>query len=255
MIFGFPEVVHAQFKTNFLKVVVFQIQFNKLNNFKDKKTEIVESFKDLFPRIGTPQSGIEISFSNTQTPIVQHVKNEETLELKSVSGQKTLNISNSSIALNVTGKEYQSYEHLKQDIQRIVSFLDTCELKEVNRIAIRKINVLDFKYQDNNASQVLSSLVNVNLLGNLDYYPAKDVMKQNIHTLVYNKDRYNFNIKYGINIPPLPGLGQLIIDFDMFNVSKNPVQDIINVSNGINQEIYNAFNWIATENLLTLLNA
>lgn len=255
MIFGFPEVPHVQFKTNFLKVVVFQVQFNKINNFKDRKTEIIESFKDIFPRIGTPQSGIEISFSNTQTPIVQHVKNDETLELKSLNGQRTLNISHSSIALNVTGKEYQSYEHLKQDIQRVIGFLTTFEVKDVNRIAIRKINVLDFKYQDNNASQVLGSLVNVNLLGNLDYYPAKESMKQNIHTLVYSKNGYNFNVKYGINIPPLPGLGQLILDFDLFCISKKPVNDIINISDDINQEIYNAFNWIATENLLTLLNA
>ena len=254
MIFVFPEVGHKQFKNNFLKVVVFQIQFNRINNFKEKKAQIIESFKDLFPRIGSPQSGFEISFTNTQTPIVQQVKSDENIEMKSLNGQKTLNISSSSIALNITGKEYKSYDHLKQDLENITNFLNICEVRELNRIAIRKINIVDFKYPDNNPYPVLISLLNENLLGNLDYYPSNECLIQNIHTLVYKKGHYNFNIKYGFNIPPIQSLGQLIIDFDLFNVGKTPVVDMFNVLDSINLEIYAAFNWIITENLLTLLN-
>ena len=255
MIFGFPEVAHRQFKTNFLKVVVFQIQFNKVDNFKDKKAEIIESFKDLFPRIGTPQTGIEIVFSNTQTPIVQNFKNEEHIEMKSFNGQKTLSISSTSITLNIAGKEYKSYQQLKQDIDRVVNFLKMCNINELNRVAIRKINVVDFKYHENNPYPVLSSLVNSNLLGNLEYYPANDSMKQNLHTLVYKKNGYNLNIKYGLNIPPLPALGQLMIDLDLFHLGKTPIAEIFNILDGVNQEVYNAFNWIITENLLSLLDA
>lgn len=256
MIFGFSDIEHTRYNKNFLKTVVFQIAFDRIQNFSEKKSEIINAFLKQFPRITTPSgAGIEISFKNNQTPIVQHIKNEDSIEFKTENGQKVLSISNSSLTFTISGKEYTCYNQLKEDIEKITEFFSFCEIKELNRVAIRKINIVDFKYQDK-ASEVLNSLINSNLIGNPTYYPSSELIKQNMHSLNYKKGAYTFNIKYGLNIPqtPVQNIGQLIIDLDLFNTAKTQISEVFNIADGINKEIFNAFNWIANENLLTLLN-
>lgn len=256
MIFGFSDIEYKQYNKNFLKTVVFQIAFDRIKNFSEKKSEIIDAFIKQFPRITTPSgAGIEISFKNSQTPIVQHIKNEDTIEFKSENGQKVLLVTNSSLSFTISGKEYKCYNNLKEDITKINEFFRFCEIKELNRLAIRKINIVDFKYEDN-GSEILNSLINPNLIGNPTYYPSSEFIKQNMHSLNYKKGVYTFNIKYGLNIPqtPVQNIGQLIIDLDLFNTAKIQISEIFNIADGINKEIFNAFNWIANENLLTLLN-
>ncbi|MEI9958654.1 MAG: hypothetical protein WDM90_20625 [Ferruginibacter sp.] len=63
-------------------------------------------------------------------------------------------------------------------------------------------------------------------------------------------------MKYGVNVPPMgvPKTGQLIIDLDLFNLSKMQAESAFNIAGEINLEIFNVFNWVVDKNLLTLLN-
>ena len=256
--FGFDHIPYRQFNKNFLKTVVFQVAFNKIEGFNGKKNEIINKFNSIFPRVNTPTGGgIEISFNNKETPIVQHVKNDGVIEMKSESGQKVLNISNSSLSLTISGREYKNYLELKELIKNINDFFQCCEIKETYRIAIRKINIIEFNYSENeSSSEILSSVINEHLIGDINYLPKSKFIKQNMHLLSFNNGDFNLNLKYGLNIPTIPSqnIAQVIIDIDLFNSSITPVSELINTSDNINKEIFNAFNWSLSETFLNLLN-
>lgn len=256
--FGFKDISYKQYETNFLKTVVFQISFNKIEGFINKKSYIIDNFKSIFPRINTPNGGeIAISFDKEETPIVQHIKNDGTIEMKSESGQKVLNISNNSLSLTISGLEYKNYLELKGLIENINDFFQCCSIKETFRIAIRKINIVEFNYtDDDNTTEILGTVINENLVGNVNYLPKSKFTKQNMHLLNFNNGDYNLNLKYGLNIQQIPSsnIAQVIIDIDLFNSSINPVSELINITDNINKEIFNAFNWSISETFLNLLN-
>ncbi len=67
-------------------------------------------------------NGIEISFSNNQTPIVQQVKKDDNIQLRSVNAQKALAISDTTLSLTISGQEYHSFENLKAEIANLQVF-------------------------------------------------------------------------------------------------------------------------------------
>ena len=256
--FGFSDIVHKQFNQNFLKTVVFQISFTKIEDFNTKKEEIIGLFNAAFPRVNTPSnSGFETRFNSTETPIVQQVKSDGTIEMKSESGQKVLVIDNSSLSLTISGREYKNYTELKKLIININKFFEYCDITETHRVAIRKINIVEFNYStDSNSSEIFGTVINERLLGDSSYLPKSQFINQNMHLLIFEKETYHLNLRYGLNIPQVPSrsIAQVIIDIDLFNNATTPISDLVLTSDKINKEIFNAFNWSINETFLNLLN-
>ncbi|MEI9958653.1 MAG: hypothetical protein WDM90_20620 [Ferruginibacter sp.] len=53
-------------------------------------------------------------------------------------------------------------------------------------MAVRKINVIEFKYTDN-TSEILNNLINPNLVGTSSYYPSPEFITQNIILLIIER--------------------------------------------------------------------
>lgn len=254
--FGFKKVEHRSFKKNFLKTVIFHIAFDKNVIYEEKKEEIINLFIDQFPRKNaTATNGLQISFNSNQTPIFQEVKESDGLEMKSDDGQKVININSNSFSLTISGRVYKDFNSFKDDLNKLEAFLSLCSIKEVKRLAIRKINIVEFKISEN-PCDILTMLINPDLLGNLNYFPNPKNIKHNIQSLNYKNENHYLNIKYGLNILPQPSeeIGQVLIDIDLFNTSKVNIKDVFVQSDEINSEIFNIFNWVISENTLNLLN-
>ncbi|MFN8257704.1 MAG: TIGR04255 family protein [Bacteroidales bacterium] len=257
--FDFPKVEHKYFNKNFLKTVIFRIDFEENNKIFEKKKEITDLFSALLPRISDKETkGIQISFSNDQTPILQSVDNINTgkvIEMKSIDGQRILAINKSSLTYTIGGQSYSNSIDLKKELNLLIDFYKISEIKFLKRLAFRKINIIEFKIS-NNPSEILLQLISPDLLSNLAYFPKSNSIKQNIHSLIYQDGDYSLNIKYGLNIPPIQniGIGQIIIDIDLFNTSKIETSETIKIADMINSEIFNIFNWAISENTKRLLN-
>lgn len=254
--FGFNKVTHKSFRKNFLKTVIFQIGFDGKIFDNDKKNEIVNLFKNQFPRenkIGN--RGFQVSFRDSQTPIVQPIRENEGVELKSEDGQKILTIDRTMLSLTVSGVVYRDYYSLKEDLTKIEDFLKLSNISELNRIAIRKINLVEFKLEDN-ANDVLSALINPNLTVNQNYFPNSEKITHNIHSLNYRDGDAFLNIKYGLNVPPNTNtkIGQILIDIDLYKLTKLESSAIFEASDEINSEIFNVFNWVLSNKTLSMLN-
>ena len=253
--FGFPKVEHKKYNKNFLKTVVFQVQFDKCLNLESKESEIGQIFKNNFPRLsGGKGKGFEIIVNNENANF-QQVNNGHNINMKSENGQRIIDINETSLSFTIGGSSYISFENLIEDINNIISFLDLCNIDSVKRLAIRKINIVEFKNNEN-PSEILNFLINPNLVGHIQDFPKRNQINHSIQSLNYkNEDKY-LNIKYGFNIPPQLNseLGQLIIDIDLYRQEIIKTENIISDSKLMNSEIFNIFNWLINDNTKQLLN-
>jgi len=257
--FDFPNIDHRKYNKNFLKTVIFQIAFEENILLKDNKKKVVEIFSKVFPRVNDKVTkGFQISFKNDQTPILQNIDNENTgipFEMRSNDGERILTIDNSSLSYTISGKSYTSFDDLKIELELLNSFFELTQIKKLKRIAVRKINIIEFKVNEN-ASDVLALLISPELLSNLNYFPNNKFIMQNIQTINYQKDDFKLNIKYGLNIPPIPNqeIGQIILDIDLFSTSPIESNETIGRAEEINNEIFNVFNWAISDKTKSILD-
>ena len=254
--FGFNHIQRdTSFKKNFLKTVVFQINFQEVSEFMDMRKDIISYFEKDFPRINDNfQNEIKIEFKPNQTPILDHVNGtKKGFEMKTTDGQEVLKFNNTSMSYVVSGQVYKNFESVSVVINSFTRLLKNMKVSFINRIAIRKLNIIEFKDVDN-PSEILQYLINPELLSNLNYFPNQRFIKQNMHSINYINSSSYLNIRYGLNlIPPNFEIGQTIIDIDLFITSNIEVKDIESKAEKINQEIYNVFSWAISENTKNLL--
>ena len=251
--FGFPKVEHKKYNKNFLKTVVFQVQFEKCLNLESKESEIGQIFKNNFPRLSGGK-GFEIIVNNENANF-QQVNNGHNINMKSENGQRIIDINETGLSFTIGGSSYISFENLIEDINNIISFLDLCKIDSVKRLAIRKINIVEFK-NNQNPSEILNFLINPNLVGHIQDFPKRNQINHSIQSLNYKNENKYLNIKYGFNIPPQLNseLGQLIIDIDLYRQEIIKTENIISDSKLMNSEIFNIFNWLINDNTKKLLN-
>ena len=253
--FGFPKVEHKKYNKNFLKTVVFQLQFEKCLNLESKESEIGQIFKNNFPRLsGGKGKGFEIILNNENANF-QQVNNGHNINMKSENGQRIIDINETGLSFTIGGSSYISFENLIQDINNIITFLDLCEINSIKRLAIRKINIVEFKNNEN-PSDILNFLINPSLVGHIQDFPNRNLINHSIQSLNYKENDKYLNIKYGLNIPPQLNseLGQLIIDIDLYRQEVIETKNIISESKLMNSEIFNIFNWLINDNTKQLLN-
>lgn len=253
--FGFQSVERKEYKKNFLRKVFFQIEYNSCKSLKDNSDEIELLFKDSFPRFNLGKGkGFQISIDKEKTNF-QHIEEGDNIVLKSLDGQKEINIGESSLNFSVEGSVYSKYDSVLSELENIIKFLNICNIEKVNRFSIRKINIVEFKNNDN-PNGILDFLLNKALINNNDAFPNMNNINHNIHSVNFVNESYFLNLKYGMNIlPQLNGeRGQLIIDIEIINKNEILLVDILNESSKINSEIFNVFDWVINENTKNLLN-
>ena len=255
--FGFPETTHKYLKNNFLKTVIFQVTFDENKKCIEKKDDIISLFNSNFPRVNqNVAKGFQISFKqNEQTPILQSLKEEQGIEMKSDDGQKVIFINSTSFSVTISGRVYKNFNELKDQIEQIQEFFKICDITSVKKVAIRKMNIIEFKIT-NNPSETLEYIIASDLLSNLSYFPNSELIKQNIQTVNYLNDEHRLILKYGLNVPPPPNkdLGQIIIDIDLINLANTDIEKVFETADVMNQEIFNVFSWSINQNTLSLLN-
>ena len=250
---GFPEADRSQidrFTSNYLKTVIFQVRYNNNKKAVEKKEEYVSLFKEIFPRVSEKkESGFQISMSKDQTPILQPIPSTANgMELRSEDGQKVLTVLDDGLTFTINGSIYKNFSHVRTDLDMLIRVLGILEIESVNRVAIRKINILDYEIPPDmtemNPVSVMQLLLNPGLVSNLNYFPNQEKVSKSIHNVVYKNDQTTLNLRYGVTqTNTLEKKGQIIVDIDLFEAKDLTINNIIDKFNSINVEIFNIFNW------------
>lgn len=256
--FGFEKKNPSSFKRNFLRTVIFQVKFSENQSIESNKQDVIELFQKDFPKkLSLVGDGFEIIFDRNKTPLVQKFQDQKGVELRSLDGKRALSINTNTFTYTIAGNVYKNYNQLKEDLILLDVFLKKFNISTVNRVAIRKLNIIDFKAGKNPISG-LKHLINPDLLANLSYFPSSDKISQNFQNVNYVQDPFQLNLKYGMNMLPKSidgdNFGQVIIDIDLFRIGEMTSQNMFQVTDEINSEIFNVFNWVISENALKILN-
>jgi uncharacterized protein (TIGR04255 family) len=251
--FGFQEVGHQEYKKNFLKVVVFSIRFKREKLTEEQIKKINVLFKDTFPRFSKfSDNDVQISFNNEN---IQYQKNEQVLKFTNIEGNKVIHITDNALFFQISGKGYKCFDKIETDLEKISNFLLTQKIDTIDRLAIRKINLIEFT-NSKNPSDVLTYLLNPNLVHYLEFLPNRENINHSMHSLNYKNENNFLNIKYGLIIPSnLTGdSGQLVLDIDLYKQQNISSKDIVSISKKINQEIFNVFNWLISDETKKILS-
>jgi uncharacterized protein (TIGR04255 family) len=260
---GFPQAdrkLIENFNSNYLKTVIFQIKFPVNGKVFEMKESYLGLFKDLFTRVtDSQQNGFAVSINRDQTPILQPIPSEKNgVELRSDDGQKILAILKDGITYTVAGKVYKNFNHISSDLELIYKVLTTLEIKTIERIAIRKINIIDFEIpatmKDTDNVGVMQLLLHPELLNNINYFPSKSNIVQSIHNLLFAKEDVTLNLKYGVIQPNISEKkGQVLVDIDLFKQRELKSETSLTLFKEINEEIFNIFNWSMKAEAITHL--
>lgn len=254
--FGFQIVKREKFQSNFLRKVFFDIEFSQIDTIKSKSEEIKSLFLDEFPRFSMGKDkGFQISIDNNKTNF-KHLDDNDNIVLKSFDGQKEILITSNNLRLSIEGNSYSSYEESIQYLfNNFKSVFEILNIDKILKSSIRKINLIEFGYDDKIPNGILDALLNKALVYNDDAFPDMEKINLNIHNVNFNDGNYMLNLKYGMNtLPNLDKkLGQLLIDLHV--ISNNNIQliDLVDEITLLNDEIYNVFSWVINDDAKQLL--
>lgn len=239
--FGFPKTDRRVFKRNFLRTVIFQIGFRPCPLFEERKQEIKELFAERFPRI-SEKNNLSLSFRlNDKNPILHPASGTAVLEMRSADGQKVVTVNESGFSYTQNGQSYTSFENLKEEIESVNAFFALCGIETINRLAIRKLNIIEFDLTANPAD-VFRYVFAPGLWAGLDYFPDFAALAQNINAFQYAEGAQKLTLQYGLNITP-ESLGQVVIDIDRFDVSETEAGEVFQKAANLNADIFDVFHW------------
>jgi uncharacterized protein (TIGR04255 family) len=260
--FGFPKVDHSikeSFTRNFLRTVVIQFKFSETNRLLENKSRILNEFAERYPRMNDNISkNFEIQLQH-ETPIVNTTRGQGFV-LKSTDGTRSINFNSNSIDININGLGYRNFAEIQEfEIEKIKNLLISLDISLVNRIAVRKINIIGIKVPDNmNLTQISKDLLNERISYSLDSYPMEEFIQQNITTVNYIKDKNGLNLRSGLTLQPNNAnvkinLGHIICDIDRYNSEDIDSANLSEEFKKLNEELFDIFIWFLNEKAINIL--
>jgi uncharacterized protein (TIGR04255 family) len=249
--FGFPKADRpqgGQFKRNLLKSVIFQVKFERAEDvvagFKAKR----DTLRSILP-ITNPisQSFAQVRFEKDKTPIIQTASSPtHGYEFKTEDNNKTLVITEDTLSYTIAGPLYQNFPVAISEINHdFFPILQECHVLNFNRVAIRKINLIEPIDPTLSNKDLLLMAFNEDLVHNITSFPDMTRVASGVTNVTMENADKRLNIVYGLLAPSQKkGKKQILLDMDLFFFNQNvPLSSIEAKWTEINDEIFNIFNW------------
>ena len=249
--FGFPTEERPQgfqFKSNLLKSVIFQVKFDRTEEvvagFKAKR----ETLKNQLPITNTiSQNFAQVKFEKDKTPIVQTASSPtHGYEFKTEDNNKTLVITEDTLSYTIAGPLYQNFSVTLSEIKNdFFHILKECQVLSFNRIAIRKINLIEPIDPTLSNKDLLLMAFNEDLVHSIISFPDTTRLASGVTNVTMENDKKKLNLVYGLLAPSQKkGKKQILLDMDLFFFNQSIPLSLIEAKwTEINNEIFNIFNW------------
>ena len=268
--FGIPELQKKTYRNDFINNVVVSGLYNNNRSCAEHRQALKERYTELLPiQTDMPQQQYRIDFDvkTNQTSVQANVdEKERQVVLRSKNIQSELTLNNNEFHYRESGSAYGTSTTFNEHVAPTLGFLEESGVTYLNRLKLRKVNVIGFEQRAAEPSQKVitwqpaANLINERL--NAQYQAMMSVMpfaKNHVSTLQLADGDYILTIKYGFNVlekkaDDSSAKGQVIIDLEIAR------QSAINTTNGLEElnmmhkELYNAFCWCISGEYVNLLN-
>ena len=243
-----------KYKKNFLKKVIFRIDFDQAE-FSQLK-DFLEKIKKEFPinKEGKGEEGM-INFDFRTKELKQTSNSVVVWDF--YNKDKTKKIKIHPKFLFVEYSKYKDSKELLKDMNIVSSFMKIFKVKTINRMGLRYINEIKLENKD---FLSWNKYINDKLLCSLNFVASnKKTIARNMGQIVFKEKFGDINFNYGLwnaNYPNEINEKIFILDFDGY--SKFPLDadetNIVELIKEYNQKIENLFESIIKEDLRKILN-
>jgi len=203
------------YKRNYLKKVIFRLDFEKieLGSLEDfHKKELDKEFTLLEPKKGQEGSFRLDVESGKVTQMMS-----EFLAYTFENKQKTKRFEVSEKYAFIEYDKYSSSEELFSDLKALIEkFTDIFKVKTINRLGLRFINEIELS---ENKPLDWKDYINKSLVGFLGFYPKERVSRA-MSQLIFKKDKGDLAFNFGIFNKEYPNeitTKEFILDFDCYS--------------------------------------
>lgn len=268
--FGIPVLEKITFRNDFINNVVVRGNYNNNRSCANNRQALKSRYAELLPiQSDTPQQqyNINIDVKTNQTSVNANVdENERQVILRSRNMQRELILTNNEFQYQESGPAYGTSITFNDAVSPTLSFLEETGVANLNKLRLRKVNVVGFELNSSNPTQPVNTwqpvaeLINEKLA--VQYQAMMGVapfITQHFNTLQFAEGDYMLTIKYGFNVleknvEGSSAKGQVVIDLEITRNIAIAVSETLNELRLMHQELYNAFNWCISERFVNLLN-
>ena len=270
LMFGIPELEKKTFRNDFINNVVVSGSYNNNRSCAEHRQALKERYTDLLPiQADMPQQQYRIDFDvkTNQTSVKANVdEKERQVVLRSRNVQSELTLNNNEFHYRESGQAYGTSATFNEHVAPVLGFLEESGVTSLNRLKLRKVNVIGFEQKAAEPSQkVFTWQPAANLISeklNVQYQAMMGVMpfaKHHVSTLQFADGDYVLTIKYGFNVLEKKAddssvKGQVIIDLEIARQSAVNTTDGLGELRIMHKELYNAFCWCISGEFVNLLN-
>ena len=257
--FNFPKTPREpdfQYETNLLKSVTFQFKYQSNDSIVNSQDFLKEKLGMKFPNIKPIARGeFKIEFKD-KTPILQQSLDPMGggFELRTENNHQVALITNDSVVVTILDGAYSNFSKVFDDVVNdIFPIFHKFKIDSFNRLAIRKINLIEFESKkDSEITQALPAVFNNTLIDNILFFPCQNFLKTGVTKSIFRNGNYQLNISYGLLEKPLHVKhGQIMLDIDLFKTDEEiSLDEVSGIMNDINGEIFNIFSWSIKESFL-----
>jgi uncharacterized protein (TIGR04255 family) len=261
--FGFPAQQKGEgfkYSRNFLRTVVFQVKFPEVVNFAARQAEVQELIKPLFSITQNDTPTFQLSLAEG-TPVFTEADGIPGLmEFQDSARQKQFTVTKDTVSLTISGTSYVNFQEIQPDLEAsIYAVIKLLGVKQVNRLAIRKINIISAKVKDPSIPvgmpNLLQQVFNTNIIQSTLVMPSVDNVYSTVTNTRFIEGDDNLVLIYGL-LPKQefePEARHLLLDIDLFRSGNCSAEDIKDNFSIINNGIYDTFVWCLNPSFMSVL--
>jgi uncharacterized protein (TIGR04255 family) len=236
---------YIEYKSNFLKNVIFRLDFSKLNelenNIEPKLTSAI-SAKYHAPIQNTIKE-LEVSFSPDGAKTVKEKTSRVWQYTQKDCSNKTVSLQKNAFIFECRNSEYKNFITFKNDIEFIFSkFLDNYAVSQFTRMGLRYINEI---FIPEKSPLNWDGFINPNLCKAIEAGITSEFLPvRSMHQLQVKNDEITIMFNYGIfnrDYPNPIAKPELILDYDYYIDSlldKNEVLDKLTDLNSLSKQMF-----------------
>ncbi len=259
--FGIQSQDRKVFNNNFLRTVFFEVKYSLTDQNLEKIEEKLKAKfgNEFFIQKSNIGFGFNLKIQNGKKTIEPDNDGEAIgLIIKSFDGKKTINLDENSIKISIQGSAYTSFDNNINLIEKFITEINEF-ISSVNRILIRKINIVEFERTEEAEEAplfLLNYLINNNLVGGFASFNPETTLNQ-MSSLSLLENKYFLNLKYGLNSPNNileDNTKHIILDIEHGNSNNINRDNILEEFSILNKNIFDIFMWSITDEFKSILD-